>query len=79
MVFLPGSFGATAWRDNANRVEGSYEQKSMNTLTRFLPNGPQHPGLQPSPWVNEWPGEIRAKYRGAGPFRTSTLSQFNFA
>jgi hypothetical protein len=45
--FLPGSFAGTAWRDYANRVEGPYEQTLVNTLTQFLANGSQNPGLQP--------------------------------
>jgi len=36
--FLAGSFAAIAWRDDANRVEGPYEQALMNTLRRFLAN-----------------------------------------
>ncbi|MCY1407942.1 hypothetical protein D9M71_232540 [compost metagenome] len=45
--FLPGSFAGTAWRDDANRMEGSDEQTLMNTLIQFLPDGSQNPGFQP--------------------------------
>jgi len=36
---LPHSFAGTAGCDDANRVEGSYDQTLLNTLTLFLAMG----------------------------------------